>query len=290
MLRATLATAAALFFAFVATPVFAQDAGKVVSLEGTVEIGRAGTFTPAEVASAVRSGDTIRTGNPGRVRILFADDSVLNLGDNTTLVIDETVFDTSKGAATTLMHLLGGKVRALVSDYYSGNQGSYQIETTTAVSGVRGTEFVVAYDSNRQFTEVLGLGGEVAVHGTIDRKNHGVLIHANFITEVAKGKYPTPPRQIREDDERYVRLMAGLDLPGSGMPETLLLEDPAFGGEVVPKPDTAAPTMFDQPAGGTMGNGPTADLPPSSPGHTGGDLLNQPQPVLDAGTDIDIRF
>ncbi|MFN2425606.1 MAG: FecR domain-containing protein, partial [Candidatus Binatia bacterium] len=234
MLRATLTAFTALFLAFVATPVFAQDAGKVVSLEGAVEIGRAGTFTQAAVASGVRSGDTIRTGNPGRVRILFADDSVLNLGDNTTLVIDETVFDASKGAATTMMHLLGGKVRALVSEYYSGNQGSYQIETTTAVSGVRGTEFVVAYDNQKRFTEVLGLGGLVAVHGTIDRKNRGVLVHANEITEIAFGKYPTPPRQIGKDDERYLRLMEGLDLPGSGMPESLLLEDPAFGGEAVP--------------------------------------------------------
>jgi len=291
MLRATLTTIAALVLAFAATTARADDAGKVVSLEGTVEIGRATIFTRADVGSAVQPGDTIRTGDPGRVRILFADDSVLNLGDNTTLVIDETVFDASKGAASTLLHLLGGKVRALVSEYYSGNnQASYSIETTTAVSGVRGTEFIVAYDADRQFTEVLGLGGLVSVHGTIDRKNHGVLIHANEITEVAKGKYPTAPRQITTDDERYQRLMGGLDLPGSGMPETLLLEDPAFGGKQVPSPDTAAGSVFETPRGAGGGDEPRADLPPGSPGTTGGDLLNQPQPVLDSATDLDVRF
>ena len=49
----------------------AQDAGKVVSLEGTVEIGRASAFTRADVGSPVRSGDTVRTrvytGKPARV-------------------------------------------------------------------------------------------------------------------------------------------------------------------------------------------------------------------------------
>jgi hypothetical protein len=282
---------AALLVAFVATTARADDAGKVVSLEGTVEIGRAAVFTRADVGSTVAPGDTIRTGSPGRARILFVDDSVLNLGDGTTLLIDETVFDASKGAASTLMHLLGGKVRALVSEYYSSNPGSsYTIETTTAVSGVRGTEFIMTYDAKKQQSEVLGLGGLVSVHGTIDRKNHGVLIHANEVTEVAKGKYPTPPRQITTDDDRYRQLMDGLDLPGGGLPETLLLEDPAFGGNQVPAPDTADGSVFDTPKGGEGGDLPHTDLPPSAPGETGGDLLNQPQPVLDSATELDIHF
>src|SRR6185369_7850549 len=158
MLRAMLTTVTAFLFLLAATAADAEtgDAGSVVSLEGTVDIGRAGTFSPAEVGSAIRQGDTIRTGTPGRARLLFVDDSVINIGDGSTLVIDETVFNAGTGAASTLMHLLGGKVRALVSDYYSGGQGSYQIETKTAVSGVRGTEFIMAYDSRTQLSEVLG--------------------------------------------------------------------------------------------------------------------------------------
>lgn len=290
MLRATLAAIAILGFALIAAPARADDAGKIVSLEGTVEIGRNDAFTRADVGSGVQAGDTIRTGDPGRARILFADDSVLNLGDSTTLVIDETVFDASQGAASTLMHLIGGKVRALVSEYYSGSQASYQIETTTAVSGVRGTEYILAHDQETEFSEVLGLGGTVAVHGTIDRKNNGVLIHANEITEVAKGKYPTAPRQIGKDDERFRALMEGLDLPGGGWPETLLQGDPAFGGSEVPIPDTADGNVFDAPAGRDGSGNPISDLPPGAPGHTGGDLLNQPQPVLDGPTDIDVHF
>jgi hypothetical protein len=300
MIRASLTLFAALFLGFLATPALADDAGKIVSLEGTVEIGHGGAFTRADVGSPVASGDTIRTGNPGRARVLFIDESVLNLGDNTTLVIDESVFDPNKGAASTLIHLLGGKVRALVSDYYSDGKGSYQIETTTAVSGVRGTEFVMTYDAGRQYSEVLGLGGTVEVHGTVDRKNHGVLIHANELTEIAKGKYPTPPRQIREDDEHWKQIMDGLDLPGSGLPETLLLDDPAFGGEDIPDPDTADGTVFEGPKGGAAGEDPLAgtnnngepvsDFPPSEPGHTAGDILGQPTPVLDSSTEIDVHF
>jgi hypothetical protein len=235
---------------------------------------------------------------------------VLNLGDGSTLVVDETVYDTSKGAGSTLLHLLGGKVRALVSDYYSGGQASYRIETTTAVSGVRGTEFVVAYDTGSQLSQVLGLGGAVAVNSPLDRKGHGVVVHAMELTDVAKGKYPTPPRLISVDDDRYRQLMAGLDLPGSGIPESLLPGDPSFGGKDVPQPDTAdsnlpppstggagaggeptGGTPPGQPTGGTNAGAPwSGELPPFEPGKTGGDLLDQPQPVLDAPTDIDVHF
>lgn len=288
MFQAMLTTIVALTLTLVATSAMADDAGRIVSLEGTVEIGRAGVFQAAAVGSAIASGDTVRTGTPGRARILFVDDSVVNLGDGTTLVIDETVFNADQGTASTLMHLLGGKVRALVSDYYSAGKGSYQIETTTAVSGVRGTEFVMAYESKSQLTEVLGLGGIVAVHSTMDRVNRGVLVHASEITEVAKGKFPTPPRQITSDDERYKRLMSGLDLPGSGMPETLLQEEPAFGAPQVPTEDTADGTLAELPEG--IAVSPHADWPPDEPARTGSDLLDQPAPVLEAPTDIDIHF
>src|SRR6185369_16286818 len=292
MLRAMLTTVTAFLFLLAATAADAEtgDAGSVVSLEGTVDIGRAGTFSPAEVGSAIRQGDTIRTGTPGRARLLFVDDSVINIGDGSTLVIDETVFNAGTGAASTLMHLLGGKVRALVSDYYSGGQGSYQIETKTAVSGVRGTEFIMAYDSRTQLSEVLGLGGAVAVNSTLDRKGHGVLIHSMEITEVAKGRFPTPPRRINEDDERYRQLSAGLDMPGSGVPETLLLGEPALGNKELPPPDTSEGQGAIAQTGGTTGLEPIADLPPEEPAKTGGDLLNQPQPVLDAATEIDVHF
>jgi hypothetical protein len=173
---------------------------------------------------------------------------------------------------------------------------------------VRGTEFIMAYDARTQLSEVLGLGGEVAVHSTMDRKNHGVLVHRMELTEIAKGRFPTPPRLLREDDERYRQLIAGLDLPGSGVPETLLLNEPAFGTGDLPPPDTAGNTAVVPGQGGSVGglpgpggivtgNGgtgipgnPASDLPPEEPAKTGGDLLDQPQPVLDSATEIDIHF
>lgn len=287
MLNATLTTFVAFLLALSVSGAEAVEAGHIVSMEGIVEIGRAGNFSPVHTGAVVQTGDTVRTGDPGRARILFIDDSVLNEGDGSTLVIDETVFNPNEGAATTMMHLLGGKVRVLVSEYYSGNRASYRIETATAVSGVRGTEFILEYDGKTGKSTVLGLGGAVAVNSTRDRKNHGVLIHADEITEVAKGRFPTPPRQIHRDDERYRGLMDGLDLPGGGIPESLLLDDPGYGGKAVPAPDGHDSTVAAKAADDGI---PPTELPPSDAAPTGGDALGQPMPVLDTATDIDIHF
>jgi hypothetical protein len=290
LLRATIA-ATLLAFVVGAAPASAQgeapEAGTVVTMEGKVEIGHAASFSLATVGSTVRSGDTVRTGNPGRVRILFRDESVLNLGDDSTLVIDESVFDPDQGTATTLMRLLGGKVRALVSEYYGETQSSYRVETTTAVSGVRGTEFIVRYDPSAEVSDVLGLSGSVAVHSPMDRVNRGVVVGAMEVTTVEKGKFPTPPRLLDADDELLRELMAGLDLPGGGLPESVVRGDPAFGGDVVPPADQA-----DEPMGfgAESPNRPVVDQIPDEPGQTPGDILDQPAPVLEGPTDVIIDF
>lgn len=264
----------------------ATPAGSVVTLEGTVEIGRAGTFTAAAVGSQVYTADQIRTGTPGKARIVFVDDSVLNVGDGSLLTIDESVFSPSTGTARLLLRLITGKVRALVSDYYGGSQASYRIETTTAISAVRGTEFVVAYDARQQVTEVLGLSGTVAVHSVLDRKAHGVDITELLLTKVAKGAFPTPPIRVRRGDENYRRLMDGVDFAGAGVPESLAAGDPALVGIESPAAPAPAPA-----ASAPVATPPSPDAGPAGqPARTPGDAIGQPVPVLKGSGGVKIDF
>src|SRR5262245_43209414 len=62
--------------------VWAQEVGTVAELDGGAEIGRGGTWTPANVGAAIQQGDKLRTKRPGRMRVVFQDDSVLTLSDN----------------------------------------------------------------------------------------------------------------------------------------------------------------------------------------------------------------
>ena len=154
----------------------AQDAGVIATLDGTAEIGRDGTWSPAIIGTPVRVGDMIRTGKPGRVRITFRDDSVVNVGDDSQLTINEQIYNPSAGEVRSVLDLLNGKVRAIVSEHYKEPRAVYEIRTTTAVSGVRGTDFVMVHDAGLQTTTVVGVSGLVDVNGTVDLNRNGVVV------------------------------------------------------------------------------------------------------------------
>src|SRR5262249_27220679 len=96
----------------------AQEVGTVAATDGTAQIGRRDLWITATAGAAIQRGDELLTGQPGHLRIVFQDDTVLTISDNSRVVVDEQVFDPSKGAARSLLGLLQGKVSALVGEYY----------------------------------------------------------------------------------------------------------------------------------------------------------------------------
>jgi ferric-dicitrate binding protein FerR (iron transport regulator) len=217
--------------------VAAQEVGTVASLNGTAELGSEGNWRSVAISSPVYLGDTLRTGQPGRVRIVFQDDSVLNVGDGSDVIVDEQVFDPEGGSYRTALRLLRGKLRALVSEYYSSPSGAYEVETPTAVAGVRCTEFVLTYDVVRQQTEVVGVTGRVAVNGLGGRAAEEVFITAGDVTTVAKGQRPTAPQRIGED--RFRQHIEGISFIGQGRAESLTANHAVVAGVDVPSADRA---------------------------------------------------
>lgn len=215
----------------------AQEVGTVAAAEGSGDIGRGGNWQAAKVGDPVQQGDELRTGHPGRLRIVFQDDSVLTVTDDSHLTIDEQVFDPSRGTARSLVGLLQGKVSALVSDYYHRAGSNYEIKTATAVAGVRGTEFTMAYDPRNELTEVVGISGHVEVHSATDPSAPGVLVTARESTEIARGRGPTTPRQL--EDRLFRQQMEGIEFIRIGRGETLSLDHPLSTGVSVPQPDKA---------------------------------------------------
>jgi len=177
----------------------AQEVGTVAIAQGTAEIGRAGTSTPAAVGMAVMRGDELRTGSPGQLRVVFQDNSVLNLAEDTRIVVDEQVFAPDQGRFWSTVRMLQGKVRAAVSDYYRQPGAAYELETPTAVAGVRGTMFTVSYDPAAASTEVVGIDGIVEVRSLAERMKEGVYVAPEESTTVIRGGEPTAPQLLEEN-------------------------------------------------------------------------------------------
>ena len=217
-----------------------ESVGTVAVARGAAEIVRGGGAAAAAVGASVYTGDELRTGD-GQMRVVFRDDSVLDLSEQTTLVVDQQVFDPGAGRFTSLMKLLTGKARALVSNYYGAPGASYEVETPTAVAGVRGTTFLVSYDAGLDATQVIGIEGRIEVRSLAARLGDTVYVTAQEGTTVRRGQAPTPPEPVADDLFRFETdaiqsLGAGVggavgagSVAGSGLQ----------AGENVPAPDKA---------------------------------------------------
>lgn len=270
------------------------QAGNIVASEGKAEVGRNGTWTPAVSGATVEVGDKLRTGYPGRVRIVLLDQSVLNIGDDSVFIIDEHVYKADEGTANSVMRLLKGKVRSLVSEYYDDPLAGYQIETVTAVSGVRGTEFIVVHNEDTGETEVVGIEGRIEVHGTVDRNNGSVLIEAGQMTNVESGGFPAPPQPIGE--ERLRGFMRGLQARSSAHGESVAFTAPVLSGTAIPVEETAAPSAPPKTPQGGQPAAPPPPLPesfddnPTDERATPSDAVDQPAPVLERRGELEVQF
>jgi hypothetical protein len=233
----TAMVAGALFTLLISHAARAQEVGTVAALEGRAEIGRAGGWTAAVIGSAVNQGDQLRTGKPGRLRVVFQDDTVLTVTDDSRVVVDQQVFDPAQGKTRSVLELLGGKVSALVGEYYHRSGATYEIKTVTAVAGVRGTEFVVQYNAGDDVTEVVGLSGKVEVHSASEPRGRGVFVSPREQTRIVHGRLPTVPTRL--SDKMFRQYIEGIEFVGGGVAESLTTGHPLLAGASVPKPDRA---------------------------------------------------
>ncbi|HSD11315.1 MAG TPA: FecR family protein [Candidatus Binatia bacterium] len=273
----------------------AEAIGSVVTLEGQVEVVRAGISSAARIGDPVELKDEVRTGRPGRARLAFRDDSVLNVADDSHVVLDEQVYDPGTSTFSTAMRLLSGKVRTLVSEYYQEPRARFEVQTPTSVSGVRGTEFLVVYDPERQVTEVVGVSNTVAVRSVLIPPGDIVYVTTQQITSVARGQYPTPPRKL--EDAVFRQYLDGVEFIGAGQSESLVVNHPLVGGSLVPPPDRAGPVTASMPPG-QEGGPPPLSIVASPTGAVPGDnryetpdvgtLVQQPPSVVEMPTTGDV--
>jgi hypothetical protein len=117
----------------------------------------------ARVGMEVFSGDRLVTGEKSRLKVLLSDDVILALGSRTEVLVDKHLFDPKSGARSTRLDLLRGTLRSLVQKLVAGSRADFEVKTTNAVAGVRGTEFVVVADE--QETRLYTYSGEVELSG-----------------------------------------------------------------------------------------------------------------------------
>lgn len=118
----------------------AAPVAEVAGVSGDAQTGPAGQGRALAVGDKLEAGAEVRTGDKGRVRLRFVDGSNVVIGDRSVFRIEQ--FDGGTPAkprqASLLLELglIGQKVAPAAG-------GSWTVRTPSAVTAVRGTEFMV---------------------------------------------------------------------------------------------------------------------------------------------------
>lgn len=122
------------------------DIGSIVDLTGTAVIKRGKEAITVIKGTPVEINDRVETKN-GVVNIKFKDDTTVKVTENSSLVIDDFVYDPKNTAGGKLgLKAAAGTVRYVSGNIAHNNPNSVKINTPTAAIAVRGTDFVMAVD------------------------------------------------------------------------------------------------------------------------------------------------
>jgi tetratricopeptide (TPR) repeat protein len=123
-----------------------QWVAKVVSVQGTVEVKKAGEalWQPVNLNDTYCPGDEIRAQENSRADLALINQAVLRLNQNTSMTLREF-----KEEKTSLVDLFKG-----AAHFFSRKPRSLEVNTPYAIAGVRGTEFFVEVSENQTFLSI----------------------------------------------------------------------------------------------------------------------------------------
>lgn len=176
------------------------DVGNVARSRGQFAALQNGVVRSMLEGSDVKFLDTIVTGADTRAEIEFIDDTFLMLGDNSTMTIDEMVFEPgvrSRGVITLaqgVFRMISGKVNKVAD-------GTLTIHSPVATIGIRGTDFWGLQEKDKLtmaliddgIVEITGEDGKTVV---LDTPLQAVVIERGKATPDAP--FSLTPAQLQE--------------------------------------------------------------------------------------------
>lgn len=119
-----------------------EAVGYVKTVSGEASVITAANAVKAQVGSSVFQGSRIRTAKNASIGVTFKDNTVMSIGPDTELTIDEYIFNPNQGQLK-----FGSNIAKGTLNYVSGTIAKLKPEAVTVTTpsgiiGVRGTHFV----------------------------------------------------------------------------------------------------------------------------------------------------
>lgn len=120
-----------------------DSVGIVKAVSGDVLIISSQTTTKAVANMRITQGDSIRTGAKSSAGLIFEDDTVVALGPNSEMSIDNFQFEPANKQLSFIVRLIRGTFSFITGQIAKLAPKKVILETPDATLGVRGTKFLV---------------------------------------------------------------------------------------------------------------------------------------------------
>lgn len=122
--------------------------GSIKTVKGNASIIRSSKPVAVMLGTRVYRNDTLKTGANGSLAMVFRDDTLLSIGPDSEIVVNEFLYSPAEGKLSLITRMLKG-----TAAYVSGIIGklapeSIRFETPVATIGLRGTRFAVRIEEN----------------------------------------------------------------------------------------------------------------------------------------------
>jgi hypothetical protein len=198
-----------------AVPAVSAPAAKVTFTKNEVFLGeqQEGPWKVLEKGMGIQEGQFVKTGKSGLVEITLPDKSVVRLAPDTVFRLDQAYFP-KEGRRKFRAKIFLGKLWAKITRIVGDPRGSFDVQTPTAVVGVRGTVYNLLAKADKSL-DVLVYEGRVGVKPPL-------------ISKGAKKKEISWPREVSEKqwEEIILGKLRKLHIRADGTPEKPKTFDP----------------------------------------------------------------
>lgn len=164
--------------------------GKITAFEGDVSLKRNDSTLAITPGFPLEEKDKILTGKASKARLVFNDETTVNIGKDTEFDIQSYLFDEPNEKFSVGFGVQKGIFRSITGKIGKVAPDRFVVETKTVTMGIRGTDFSgVVSDAEQNF-----FVNEGAIY--VESEGITVEIAAGFGTTVLPGEPPTPPQQV----------------------------------------------------------------------------------------------
>ncbi|BBO82916.1 hypothetical protein DSCO28_34820 [Desulfosarcina ovata subsp. sediminis] len=132
-----------LFLAGLFSPTAQAFVGVVKTVDGNVTILRQSETITVVDGMEIHQADVVRTGSNGTVGLVFSDDTLISMGPDTEISVDDYLFEPLEKKLSFVVRLMRGTISFLSGQMAKLSPESVQLIMPAATIGVRGTHVLM---------------------------------------------------------------------------------------------------------------------------------------------------